>query len=89
MRSRNTHHISFAQPADRPGFLRQGCAIVGAGLLSALSVQTFFGGITGPGSHGVIGWLLEIIALMCLPSGIVLIGIGTAERLIPANKLSS
>lgn len=54
---------------DTRALLRTGVAIFGTGVLAALSIVVFFGGIGRQGPHTSIGWLALVLALGCLPTG--------------------
>lgn len=59
--------------------LRGGGAMVGAGLLAGILLQTLLGGMTPTGATTNGGWLALIVALMCLPFGALLLGLGLAK----------
>lgn len=52
-----------------------------AGAIAALLAITVFGGITRNGPHTNAGWLALMVALMCLPFGLMLFGLGFAKWL--------
>jgi hypothetical protein len=52
-----------------------------AGALAALLAATLFGGITRQGPHTNAGWLAVIVALACLPFGLMLFALGFAKWL--------
>jgi hypothetical protein len=52
-----------------------------AGAIAALLALTIFGGITRTGPHTNAGWLALMVALMCLPFGLMLFGLGFAKWL--------
>ncbi|HKO11533.1 MAG TPA: hypothetical protein VJV22_06170 [Acidobacteriaceae bacterium] len=52
-----------------------------AGAIAALLALTVFGGITRNGPHSNAGWLALMVALMCLPFGLMLFGLGFAKWL--------
>ncbi len=57
------------QPDTRK-LLTTGLLIFGTGLLSALSINLLFGGITRhQGPHTNSGWLALMLAMGCLPTG--------------------
>jgi hypothetical protein len=58
------------QPDTRK-LLRTGLLIFGTGALSALLIFTSFGGIARQGPHTNMGWLLLMIAMGCLPTGLL------------------
>ena len=55
--------------------------MVGAGLLAALLLQTLLGGFSATGASTNTGWFALIVALMCLPFGGLLLGLGIAKWL--------
>ena len=50
-----------------------------AGVLAALLAATVFGGISRQGPHTNAGWLSLMVAMMCLPFGLMLSGLGFAK----------
>ncbi len=50
-----------------------------AGVLTALLTATVFGGVSRQGPHTNAGWLSLIVALMCLPFGLMLFALGAAK----------
>jgi drug/metabolite transporter (DMT)-like permease len=61
--------------------LRTGLWILLVGGLAALLTATVGGGIGEHGPHTNGGWLLLILAMMCLPFGTMLTVLGTAKWL--------
>jgi hypothetical protein len=61
--------------------LRAGIWILVTGILAALLTATVFGGIGIHGPHTNSGWLMLLLALMCLPFGTMLTLLGTAKWL--------
>jgi hypothetical protein len=59
--------------------LQWGGSIVAAGLLAAVLLITLFGGFSPTGASTNSGWLALIVALMCLPFGALLLGLGVAK----------
>ena len=59
--------------------LRAGIWILVVGILAALLTATVFGGIGEHGPHTNSGWLMLLLALMCLPFGTMLTLLGTAK----------
>jgi uncharacterized membrane protein YidH (DUF202 family) len=61
--------------------LRAGIGILVAGVLAAILALTVFGpmGIHGPHNNG--GWLSLLVAMMCLPFGLMLFVLGFAKWL--------
>jgi hypothetical protein len=50
-----------------------------AGILAALLTATVFGGISRQGPHTNAGWLSLMVAMMCLPFGLMLFALGAAK----------
>jgi hypothetical protein len=71
---------------NRPGdgtreLLRWGGLMLGAGVLAALLLITVLGGLTHTGASTNAGWFALIVALMCVPFGGLLLGLGVAKWL--------
>ena len=70
------------QPNDGTRQLLQwGGSMLGAGLLSALLLQTLLGGFSPTGASTNTGWFALILALMCIPFGGLLLALGLAKWL--------
>lgn len=61
--------------------LRCGGWLVGAGVLAALLLETLLGGISATGARTNSGWFAFIVALMCVPFGLMLLTLGVAKWL--------
>lgn len=61
--------------------LRTGIWTLVAGVAAALLAATVFGGITRHGPQTNAGWLSLMVAMMCLPFGVMLFGLGFAKWL--------
>lgn len=61
--------------------LRAGSGTLIAGVLAALLTPTVFGGISRHGPHTNAGWLSLMVAMMCLPFGLMLTALGAAKWL--------
>lgn len=61
--------------------LRWGGSIVATGVLAALLLVTLLGGITHTGAHTNSGWFAFIVALGCIPFGLMLLTLGVAKWL--------
>jgi peptidoglycan/LPS O-acetylase OafA/YrhL len=61
--------------------LRAGIWILLVGGLAALLTATVFGGIGRHGPHTNSGWLSLLLAMMCLPFGVMLTVLGAAKWL--------
>lgn len=61
--------------------LQWGSTMTGVGLLAAFLLQTLLGGFGPTGASTNTGWFALIIALMCIPFGSLLFGLGFAKWL--------
>ncbi len=61
--------------------LQWGGSIVAAGVLATALLQTVLGGFSSTGAHTNGGWFALIVALMCIPFGSLLLGLGVAKWL--------
>jgi hypothetical protein len=59
--------------------LKAGGGMLVAGALTALLTATVFGGISRQGPHTNAGWLSLMVAMMCLPFGLMLFALGAAK----------
>jgi hypothetical protein len=66
---------------DTLGLLKTGASILLVGILCVASIYLFFGGLSHQGPHTNAGWLALIVALMCLPFGLMLFTLGAAKWL--------
>lgn len=64
---------------DTRKLLRAGSLILVAGLLSALLMFTAFGGVTHQGPHTNGGWLALMVAIACLPTGVLTLLLGISK----------
>ena len=55
--------------------------MVGTGVLCLLLLVTVLGGYTRLGAHTNTGWFALIVALMCIPFGLMLLALGVAKWL--------
>ncbi|HUB19265.1 MAG TPA: hypothetical protein VL990_11570 [Acidobacteriaceae bacterium] len=68
------------QPDDGTrALLHAGGWMLLAGIVMALLTATVFGGISRQGPHTNAGWLSLMVALMCLPFGLMLFTLGAAK----------
>ena len=58
---------------DTRKLLITGGAIFGSGCFAALLMFTAFGGVTRAGPHTNPGWLALMVAMGCLPMGLLLL----------------
>jgi hypothetical protein len=61
--------------------LQGGGSMVGTGLIAAVLVETVLGGFTRTGATTNTGWFALIVALMCIPFGLLLLSLGIAKWL--------
>jgi hypothetical protein len=61
--------------------LQWGASMLGAGLLSAILLNTLLGGFSPTGASTNTGWFALIVALMCIPFGGLLLTLGVAKWL--------
>jgi hypothetical protein len=66
------------QPDTRK-LLKTGAIIFLAGAFAALLMVTVFGGVTKQGPHTNGGWLLLIVAIGCLPTGVLTLLLGLTK----------
>jgi hypothetical protein len=59
--------------------LKAGGGMLIAGAIAALLTATVFGGISRQGPHSNTGWLLLMVAMSCLPFGLMLFTLGAAK----------
>jgi hypothetical protein len=71
---------------DTRTLLRAGLSIFGAGLLCVLLMLTVFGGVTRQGPHTNLGWLMLIISIGCVPTGILTLLLASAKLLGDRRK---
>jgi hypothetical protein len=58
------------QPDTRK-LLRTGVLIFGTGVIAAALMFGSFGGVTRQGPHTNLGWLALMLAMGCLPTGVL------------------
>lgn len=76
--------LSSVQPDPGDGtrqLLQSGAGILAAGIIAAALAQFVFGGLGPQGPHTNSGWLALIVAMMCLPFGLLLSLLGVAKWL--------
>jgi hypothetical protein len=66
------------QPDTRK-LLTTGSAIFLTGAIAALLLLLAFGGVTAQGPHSNGGWLSLMVAMGCLPTGILTLALGLAK----------
>ncbi len=68
------------QPDTRK-LLTTGAIIFFTGAIAALLMDTVFGGVSRQGPHTNGGWLCLMVALGCLPTGVLTLFLGLAKFL--------
>jgi hypothetical protein len=66
------------QPDTRT-LLRSGIGIFSTGVFAALLTLTLFGGVTHQGPHTDAGWLALMLAMGCLPTGLLMLILALAK----------
>jgi len=61
--------------------LQWGASMLAAGLLAVVLLETLLGGYSPTGAHTNAGWFALIVALMCIPFGLLLTVLGAAKAL--------
>lgn len=61
--------------------LQWGGSIVSAGVVAAVLLETLLGGISPTGASTNTGWFAFIVALGCIPFGLMLLTLGVAKWL--------
>jgi hypothetical protein len=61
--------------------LEWGGSMAGTGVLCLLLLVTVLGGYSRLGAHTNTGWFALIVALMCIPFGLMLLALGIAKWL--------
>ncbi len=72
-------HAALNRQDGTVQLLRGGGSMLGVGVLAALLLETLLGGFSATGAHTNGGWFALIVALMCIPFGILLLLLGTAK----------
>ena len=83
MQHTTPRRTNAANPGDdgTRALLTTGIWTLVAGAIAALLAETVFGGIGRNGPHTNAGWLALMVAMMCLPFGLMLFGLGFAKWL--------
>lgn len=71
---------------DTRTLLRAGLSIFGSGVVCVLLLFTVFGGVSRQGPHTNLGWLALIIAMGCLPTGLLTLLLAGAKMLGDRRK---
>ena len=64
---------------DTRQLLRTGSVLFGCGVMAALLTATVFGGIGRQGPHTDSGWLALMLAMGCLPTGVLTLALGLSK----------
>jgi hypothetical protein len=73
------------QPDTRK-FLTTGSTILLIGVLAAILMLTVFGGVTRQGPHTNLGWTALVVAMGCLPLGLLSLLLGLAKLFGNRNR---
>ena len=65
--------------SDTRTLLRSGIGILSTGVIAALLTLTVFGGVGPHGPHTDAGWLSLILAMGCLPTGLMTLVLAIAK----------
>jgi hypothetical protein len=77
-----SHLDGMRSPDDGTRQLLQwGGSMVGAGILAGVLLLTVLGGYSRLGASTNSGWFALIVALMCIPFGLMLLALGLAKWL--------
>jgi hypothetical protein len=71
---------------DTRQLLRTGVVIFGCGAVAALLTATVFGGIGHQGPHTNSGWLALMVAMGCLPTGVLTLALAIAKLIADRNR---
>lgn len=66
---------------DTQTLLRTGLGIFGAGVLASVLMVTVLGGVGRQGPHTNGGWLALMLAMGCLPTGTLTLGLALLKLL--------
>jgi len=69
----------MAMQSDTRKLLTTGGLIFGIGLIAALLMNVAFGGVGQQGPHTNGGWLALMVAMGCLPTGLLTLFLGFAK----------
>lgn len=72
---------------DTRQLLRTGLAIFACGLLFAILAMTAFGGIGRQGPHTNMGWVALMVAMGCLPMGVLTLALAIAKLIGDRRKI--
>lgn len=78
----NEDHTLTTVPRTSDGtrqLLQWGSLVLAVGLLAGLLLLTVLGGFTATGAHTNTGWFAAILALSCIPCGVLITGLGLAK----------
>jgi len=74
------HDVNLPEDGTRQ-LLKWGGLLVGAGVLAAILLEMWLGGISPTGASTNTGWFAFIVALGCIPFGLMLFTLGAAKWL--------
>lgn len=71
---------------DTRKLLTTGSAIFGSGCAAVLLLITVFGGITRQGPHTNMGWIALMIAMGCVPTGLLTLVLGVSKLVVDRSR---
>lgn len=71
---------------DTHTLLRTGLGIFGAGVLASALMFTVLGGVGRQGPHTNGGWLALMLAMGCLPTGLLTLGLALLKLVGDRNR---
>jgi hypothetical protein len=71
---------------DTRNLLRTGIGILSCGIIAALLMMTFFGGVSRQGPHTNSGWLALMVTMACLPTGALTLILAIAKLIGDRKK---
>ncbi|WP_255462287.1 hypothetical protein [Granulicella sp. WH15] len=71
--------MSFSMRPDTRKLLTTGLGIFSTGAIAAALMLTVFGGVSRQGPHTNSGWLALMVAMGCLPTGVLTLALALAK----------
>ncbi|WP_199726341.1 hypothetical protein [Acidipila sp. EB88] len=80
-RARHTEHLALNAEDGTLPLLRSGFSVAGASAVALCLALFVFGGVGPQGARTSLGWLSLMVALMCMPFGLLMLFLGGAKWL--------
>ncbi len=80
-RGADAHHLALNAEDGTLQLLRSGFAVAGIAALATLLTLFALGGVGAEGPRSDAGWLALMVALMCMPFGLLMLLLGGAKWL--------